>query len=61
MKANYRRGGLFMLPAVSLAIILAVTLQAPITALLSIGIFGFGTSLVLILLGNRTKNEGTRK
>jgi hypothetical protein len=61
MKANYRRGGLFMLPAVVCAIILAVILEAPVPALLSIGVFGFGTSIILILLGNRTKNARTRK
>jgi hypothetical protein len=57
MKSNYRRGGLFMLPAVTLAIIIAVTVNAPMPALFSIGGFGFGTSIILILLGNRAKNQ----
>jgi len=53
MKTNFRRGGLCMLPAVTLAIIIAFVLNAPISALISIGVFGFVTALVLILLGNR--------
>ena len=53
MKTNFRRGGLCMLPAVILAIIIAFVLNAPISALISIGVFGFVTALVLILLGNR--------
>ena len=53
MKANFRRGGLFMLPAVILAIIIAFVVDAPISALISIGVFGFVTALILILLGDR--------
>ena len=53
MKVNFRRGGLFVLPAVVLAIILAVIVNAPIPALISIGAFGFGATLILLLLGDR--------
>jgi hypothetical protein len=55
MKANYRRGGLFMLPGVTVGIILALILSAPVQALLSIGAFGFGTAIILILLGDKRK------
>ncbi|GHV32405.1 hypothetical protein FACS18949_03200 [Clostridia bacterium] len=57
MKANFRRGGLFMLPAIVLAIIIAVVFRAPVPALLSIGIVGFGTAIILIVLGDRTKSQ----
>ena len=53
MKVNFRRGGLFMLPAVVLTIIIAFIVNAPIPALISIGAFGFGTALILVLLGDR--------
>ena len=56
MKANYRRGGLFMLPGVAIGFTVATLLSAPIPALLSIGFFGFGTAAILILLGDRRKN-----
>ena len=53
VKVNFRRGGLFMLPFVAIALILAFVLSAPVPALLSIGICGFGIAIVLILLGDR--------
>jgi hypothetical protein len=53
MNANFRRGGLFMLPAVILAIIIALVASAPIAALLSIGGFGFGAVIILIVLGDK--------
>ena len=56
MKSNYRRGGLFMLPGVIAAIIIAILFGAPIAALVSIGGFGFVTAMVLILLGDRSNN-----
>jgi len=55
MSANYRRGGLFLLPAVVIAIILAGIFNAPLPAFISIFIFGFVTAIVLILLGDKTK------
>jgi hypothetical protein len=61
MKANYRRGGLFMLPFVAAAIVLAIMLKAPMPALLSIGIFGFVASIVLILLGDKRAKSGIGK
>jgi len=56
MKANYRRGGLFLLPGIAIGFIVAILLSAPIPALLSIGVFGFGTAIILILLGDKRKN-----
>ena len=53
MKVNFRRGGLFVLPSVVLAIIIAFIVNAPIPALISIGAFGFGAALILVLLGDR--------
>ncbi|MCL2409044.1 MAG: hypothetical protein FWC96_05445 [Oscillospiraceae bacterium] len=57
MKANFRRGGLFLFPAVVLAVILAVLLNAPTPALVSICAFGVVTVIILILLGDRRKRE----
>jgi len=53
MQSNFRRGGLFMLPFIAIAIVFAIIVNAPIPALLSIGAFGFGTSIVLLVLGDR--------
>jgi len=53
MKSNFRRGGLFLLPAVVLAVILAIMLNAPVPALVSICVFGFVTAIVLILAGDK--------
>lgn len=55
MRSNYRKGGLFLLPSVVVAIIIAILMDAPISALISIGIFGFVGSIVLILLGDRRR------
>jgi len=55
MNANFRRGGLFLLPAVMVAIILAGLFNAPLAAFVSIFIFGFVGAIVLILLGDKTK------
>ncbi len=57
-KGNYRRGGLFMLPGVILGILLAYLLGDKGYAMVSITLFGFGTSAVLILLGNRSEVKG---
>jgi len=56
-KANYRRGGLFMLPFVVIALIIAIYVSAPTAALISIGAFGVGTSIILILVGDRRRQD----
>ena len=53
MKQNFRRGGLFLTPATILAIIFAIVLNAPTSALISISVFGFVTAIILIVLGDR--------
>ena len=55
MNANFKRGGLFMLPGVILAIIIAGILNAPVAVFVSLFVFGFVTAMVLILLGDTTK------
>jgi len=55
-QGNYRRGGLFMLPFVLIALIGAYFFNAPNEALLSIGIFGLGGSFLLIIIGKK-KNK----
>jgi len=52
-KGNYRRGGIALLIASLLAILLAYLCGAPIVALASIAIFGLGGASLLILIGNR--------
>ena len=59
MNSNFRKGGLFMLPFVALAIVFAIIVNAPVPALLSIGAFGFGTAIILILLGDKSKTQDT--
>ena len=53
MKSNFRRGGLFLLPSVVLAVVIAFAANAPTFALASISAFGFVTAIVLILLGDK--------
>jgi len=53
MKSNFRRGGLILLPATIFAIILAIAVNAPTSALISISVFGFATAIILIVLGDR--------
>ena len=57
MNYNFRRGGLFLLPAVIIAIAFAVIMSAPVQALVSIGGFGFVTAIALIFLGDRRKTK----
>ena len=57
---NYRRGGVFMLPPVTIAVVLALLLGAPWMAICSIALFGYVTSIILILLGKRTKTPKSR-
>lgn len=51
---NYRKGGLFVLPGVTIGIIIALVASAPWMALCSIAFFGYVTAFTLILLGKRT-------
>jgi len=55
--ANYRRGGLFMMPFVIIAIVVAVLVNAPVYAVVSIASFGLITAVVLILVGDKRKEE----
>jgi hypothetical protein len=48
-----------MLPFVAIGLIIAYLLHAPVQALKSISIFGFGCSLVLIITGDRRKNKNS--
>jgi len=57
MKSNYRRGGLFLLPSTLIAIVTAIAFSAPFAAMLSIGICGFMTAIILISLGDRRQND----
>lgn len=50
---NYRRGGMFMLPSVTIGIIIAFIAQAPWMAIFSIAFCGYVTAIALILLGKR--------
>lgn len=52
---NYRKGGLIMLPFVTVGILIAWVTQAPWMALCSIAFFGYGASGVLILFGKRVR------
>ncbi|MCL2353636.1 MAG: hypothetical protein FWC69_03290 [Defluviitaleaceae bacterium] len=52
MKANYKRGGIFVLIGTVAALIIARVMDAPIMALLSIAGFGFTTAMVLIFVGS---------
>ena len=61
MKANYKRGGLFLFPAVLAAIGLALIFSAPTTALISIGAFGFGAVATLFLMGDKSDNRKDNK
>lgn len=57
-KGNYRRGGLFMIPGITLGILLAYLFGDTGIAMISIGTVGYGTSLILIfLIGDRSKKE----
>lgn len=57
---HYRKGGLIMLPFVTLGLILALLLHAPWMALCAIAAFGYIPALVLILLGKRTQSPKAR-
>jgi len=52
-KGNYRRGGIALLIGTLIALMIAVVFEAPWMALASIGIFGFGGSVVSIWIGDR--------
>jgi len=50
---DYRLGGFFTIPATTVALIIAYFVGAPMAAMLSIGICGYGVSLLLLLLGKK--------
>ena len=54
---NYRKGGIIMLPFVTLGIIIALIVNAPWMAMLSIALFGYVSAVILILLDRRTKTS----
>jgi len=51
----YRKGGIIMLPFVSIGMLIAFIANAPWMAILSIALFGYVPAIVFILLGKRTK------
>ncbi|MCL2383465.1 MAG: hypothetical protein FWC79_04875 [Oscillospiraceae bacterium] len=53
-KKNYRKGGFFVIPATTIALVIAYFMEAPLGALWSIGICGYGVSILLFLLGNKS-------
>lgn len=55
---NYRKGGIIMLPFVTIGMIIALIANATWTAILSIALFGYVTAIILILLGKRTRTSG---
>ena len=52
---HYRKGGIIMLPFVSIGMLIAFIANAPWMAILSIALFGYVPAIVFILLGKRTK------
>jgi hypothetical protein len=53
-KGNYRRGEMFMIPGITLGILLAYLFGDTGRAMISIGTFGYGTALILFLIGNKS-------
>jgi len=60
MKSNFRRGGLFLLPAVLMAILIALLVSAPTAAIISISIIGLLTAFILILLGDKSNAKSDK-
>jgi hypothetical protein len=56
-KGNYRRGGVFMLPGITLGILIAYLLGDNGYAMSSITVFGYGTALILFLIGDRSNKQ----
>lgn len=56
-KGNYRRGGLFMLPGVTLGILLAYLFGDTGIAMITIGVVGYTTALILILIGDKRNSS----
>jgi len=52
---HYRKGGIIMLPFVSIGMLIAFIANAPWMAILSIALFGYVPATVFILLGKRAK------
>lgn len=57
---NYRRGGMFMLPFVTIGTIIAFITHAPWRAIFSIVFCGYVTAIILILLGKRPRENATQ-
>lgn len=55
IEINYKRGGVIMLPFVTIGIIIALIIGAPWMAICSIALFGYVPAFILILLGKQTK------
>lgn len=50
-KGNVRRGGLFLIGSTIIALMIAFFSGAPHLALLSIGLFGLGGGLTMLIIG----------
>ncbi len=58
---NYGRGGSMMLPFITMGIIIALVVDAPLMAICSIALFGYGATIILILMGKRIKTPRKNK
>ena len=56
-KRNYRRGGMFMIPGITLGILLAYLFGDTGRAMISISVFGYGTALILLLIGDKSNKS----
>ncbi|MDQ2086874.1 hypothetical protein RBH29_10595 [Herbivorax sp. ANBcel31] len=56
-KGNYRRGGIFMIPGVVLGITIAYLAGDKGIGMTSIALFGFVTSAILIIIGDRRNKK----
>jgi hypothetical protein len=54
-KGNYRRGGMFMIPGITLGILLAYLFGDTGRSMISIGVIGYGAALILFLIGDKSK------
>lgn len=58
---NYGKGGRMMLPFITMGIIIALVVDAPLMAICSIALFGYGAAIILILMGKRIKTPRQNK
>jgi predicted membrane protein len=56
-KRNYRRGGMFMIPGITLGILLAYLFGDTGRAMISISVLGYGTALILFLIGDKSNKS----